>query len=242
MPVKKFKLSFFIKIYCLSVYLTLKFEVNGQFNYQKDSFAIFSDNLLSDFESLIDFNNQYHHLTSNESNFKRFDSNSSPFCGNTLIQTIASNNNFTINVLESKRKFLSCENIIELICNPTIDKKLIVSHSVFDCDEYIEISNMDQNVSWSNLIRIINLSASIRQVQITITGLMNRFSINNYAIIFSNSTQNDFFKNFAGYLLYKFSMDSKFTLEFSLPIQHPKISSLLKDNVKSIKSFKKINF
>ncbi|RNA44490.1 hypothetical protein BpHYR1_019879 [Brachionus plicatilis] len=232
MPVKKCKLSLFIKLYLLSVYLTWKFVVNGHFNYQQDSMAIFSDNSLPDFETFIDFSNQNNHLSFNGSNFQRFDSNASSLCGNTLAQMIASNNNYVINAIESKRKYLSCENLIELICNPLIDKKLIVTHSVFDCDEYIKMAQMQQNVSLSNLIRVVSLSPSIRQIQVVLTGLMNRFSILNYAIIYSNSTQNDFYKSLAGYLLFKFSIDSRFTLEFSLPIEDSKIGLLLKDNLK----------
>lgn len=233
MPVKKCKMSLFIKLYYLSVYLTWKFVVNGQFNYQEDSLAIFSDNVLSEFENLIDFTSQFSHLSFNDSSFKRFEANPSLFCANTLIQMIATNNNYTLNVVESNRKFISCKNLKELICNPLIERKLIVTHSIFDCDEYFKFNDLVQNVYNSNLIRIINLSSSIRQIQIVLTGLMNRFSIFNYAIIYSSSRQNDFFKSLAGYLVYKFSLDSKFNLEFSLSIEDTRIGSVLRQNIKS---------
>lgn len=233
MPVKKCKLSLFIKFYYLSIFLTWKFVINGQSNYQEDSLAIFSDNIVSDLENFINFTSQYNHLTFNDPSLKRFEANPLSFCSNTLIKMIAINNNYTLNAIESNRKYISCRNLKELICNPLIKRKVIVTQTIFDCDENIKINDFVQNVNDSNLIRIISLSSSIRQIQIVLTGLMNRFSIYNYAIIYSNPIQSDFFKSLAGYLVYKFSIDSKFNLEFSLSIEDTRIGSVLNDSLKS---------
>lgn len=248
---KKCKLGFILKFIFLNCVFT-----NAQ------DIAMFSDNFLNDFSSVFSMENGSNSklvvdsLFLNQSLLVRFESNKYCASPNTnlinstgpsstsILNSIIKYSNYSKNSFESKSKYHTCEQIIEYFCNPSVTNKILSSHSTFDCEDYLKADRnigyiKDDNSSsniYVNGLKLVNLSPSVRQIEIVLTSIMNRFSLSHYAIVYADTNYlNDifYFKKFSANLVYKFSIDSSFTLDFSLPLNDSKIDTFLTPNVKS---------
>lgn len=164
------------------------------------------------------------------SNVKKYDSQE--YCIKSL--------NYVQNIYESKNKFIACEQFTEFNLNELNESRLVISHSIFDCDDsrkWTKYSNLNQtNNNYIDIdlsvIQIINLSPTVKQIQIILTAFLKYFSYENYAIVYKDTSSNEkqnftedifYYKRFAGHLIYRLS--SLFNLDFSLPLYHPDIDN-----------------
>jgi hypothetical protein len=154
-----------------------------------------------------------------------------------LYSLIVTHSNYTLNSLETKRKYFQCEEILELFCNQQLSNKTIFSHSLMDCEDILKASNQTQLLTASNdndasgATTLISLSPSSSQVTACIYALMSAFSISKYAIVFSDDLPSSSYAQMASNIVYKLSkMNKSFSLEFSLGLSDATLNNFLSNS------------
>jgi hypothetical protein len=250
-----------VSVYLKSCLFESRRIVINAANSQKPS--MFSDvSILSEYKQIISNESLFNATLLNLSLINRFES--SKDCSSvsfvqdqqisgsysSFLLTIMTNGAFnqTKNSLELNYKHLTCENSIELFCsNNYASNKLIVSHSLFDCDENFDSKAIpyslvtNDNSARNHGLQIISLAPSVSQLHASIKTLMNHFRLNTYAIIYTNeltestarnqdNMSNRRFQTLAMSLVFKLSAESTFQLSFSTHLHNPSLKSLLNNS------------
>lgn len=231
-----YKYNYFL----LACNLLLNFlnKCNASYNIS----ATFSDNLLTHLSPI--FNGSYNiSFLLNNTSVDRFEANKycSSFDYKSIVYQIIYNSNYSHNAFESKTKHFPCEQLIELFCNPSISQKYLISHSLMDCEDFLNI-NSAGNVPASSItdnknssaIKLVALSPTGAQIEACLTAIMRKFAINHYGIVYSDSITNTYYPKLASMLNYKFSIDSDYVLEFSVGLSDSSIGDLLANSFASI--------
>ncbi len=175
-----------------------------------------------------------------------------------LLSKILKNANYTRNSLESKRNYLSCDQVYELFCNPDITDKYVATHSLFDCEDYLFPSSNSwsspdslkfqafDSSSLTNLTKLIQLAPSAFQLSTVVSNFLQRYALRSYAIVYAESSSNDslydiaYYKQYAANLVYKLSADASFQLDFSYSLYDIRLGAALSSKNKSKFYFKKM--
>jgi hypothetical protein len=221
--------------------------------------AMFSDNQITGFSALFANSSQFvDNQLANTALVDRF--TSTKYCANlnqttgSLLTQVLRNANYAANSFEAKHGFFSCEQVLELFCNPGVANKFVATHSVFDCLDFVQpvqspfgLYQPDDTRSNNNATKIVTLAPTAFQLTAVLAAFMNRFTINTYAIVYAvssvpGSMQTDlmFYQQLAANLAYKLSVSSAFTLGFSYSLSDPRIATALSDRINCKFFFSKV--
>jgi hypothetical protein len=146
-----------------------------------------------------------------------------------IINSLNSNYNYTINSFEFQSNYFSFSRLNELFCNQIIinssiasNKRVISTHTTFDCDEYVINTNINSNIIPDK--QIICLSTSVNQIFSVVKSFLENYNFIYYSIIYSNiNLKNykylDYYTNLANNLVYKLAFSS-FKLDFIITINN----------------------
>lgn len=146
--------------------------------------------------------------------------------------------------------------MIELFCNTNTPVKYVVTHSAFDCGDLLnpnqttydlvsdDYSN-DTTSTSTNIMKVIYLSPTVQQIEISLKSFMNRYALTHYGIVYTNSylygsssswsvRAVNFYQQFAADLVYQLSNDLSFNLDFSVQLYDPTLPYILTSYVKSM--------
>jgi hypothetical protein len=216
------KTRIFIILFVLSVFICIS-------NSQR--LFMFSNNLLSEYAN-IPSNSSYFFdsLLANQTLVNRIESNKycSPQLMSSFISLIVANSNNPFNSFESWSKAPTCEELVDFFCNPAFLNRLLLSHSVYDCEDYLQTNSNNEYIrvtdqNSANGMQLITLSATSAQIEAALASFMNQYGLRRYSIVFSDTTNSSIqlqniisYQNLAASLVYKFSLS--FTLDYSLSI------------------------
>lgn len=231
------------KIILLS-FLIFILNVTYTTSLSKPNSVIFSDTSLAATQSLFSTNlSLIKDLLSNttlylyEADINSSPSNIDPNCLS-LYSLIVTHSNYTLNSFETKNKYFQCEEILELFCNQQTTSKIIISHSLMDCEDTLRASNQTQTLTLTNpndttaltATTLISLSPSSSQIAECLNAVLSSFSITKYAIVFSDDdSHSSSYAQMASSLVYKLSK-MKFSLEFSLGLSDTTLASYLSNS------------
>ena len=218
--------------------------------------AMFGDNLIAlDLSPLFSSTATYvNGILSNTSALNRFESDN--YCAYlaqataSLLKQILNNPGYAANAFESKKNFFSCQQILELFCNPTVANKYVVTHSVFDCLDYLSPLSSGSymvdpaNSTYANWNKIVTLGPSTFQLSSVLANFLTKYSITHYAVVYASATTGSgvqfdlvYYQQLAANLIYKLSVQSSFYLDFSFSLYDQRVNSSLANNVNSITKF-----
>ena len=145
-----------------------------------------------------------------------------------IINSINLNFNYSINSFEFQSNYFSISRLDDLFCNKIINdnsipsKRVISTHTTFDCDEYIFKKTFNSNIIPDK--QIICLSTSVNQIVSVVQSFLENYSFTYYSIIYTNINFKNFkyldhYTNLAHNLVYKLAFSS-FKLDFIISIDN----------------------